>query len=33
MVAKCRDETRLDEKLLNLECSFINLLEENFYVN
>jgi hypothetical protein len=33
MVAKCREKMRLDDKLLNLESSFRELLENNFYVN
>jgi hypothetical protein len=33
MVAKCVEEMRLDEKLLNLESSFRELLERNFCVN
>jgi hypothetical protein len=33
MVAKCREEMRLDEKLLNLVSSFRELLERSFYVN
>jgi hypothetical protein len=33
MVAKCREKIRLDNKLLNLESSFRELLENSFYVN
>jgi hypothetical protein len=33
MVAKCREKTRLDDKLLNLESSFRELLENSFHVN
>jgi hypothetical protein len=33
MVAKCREEIRLDEKLLNLESSFREPLEMSFCVN
>jgi hypothetical protein len=33
MVAKCREKMRLDDKLLNLESSFIELLENSFYIN
>jgi hypothetical protein len=33
MVVKCREEMRLDEKLLNLGSSFRELLEISFYVN
>jgi hypothetical protein len=33
MVAKCREKIRLDDKLLNLESSFRELLENSFYVN
>jgi hypothetical protein len=33
MVAKCREEIKLDEKLLNLESLFRELLEMNFCVN
>jgi hypothetical protein len=33
MVAKCREEIRLDEKLLNLESLFRELLEMSFCVN
>jgi hypothetical protein len=33
MVAKCREKMMLDDKLLNLESSFTELLENNFYVN
>jgi hypothetical protein len=33
MVAKCREEIRFDEELLNLESSFRKLLEMSFYVN
>jgi hypothetical protein len=33
MVVKCREKIRLDEKLLNLESSFRELLERSFYVN
>jgi hypothetical protein len=33
MVAKCREKIRLDDKLLNLERSFRELLENSFHVN
>jgi hypothetical protein len=33
MVAKCKEKIRLDEKLLNLENSFRELLEMSFYIN
>jgi hypothetical protein len=33
MVAKCREKMRLDDKLLNLESSFRELLGNSFYVN
>jgi hypothetical protein len=33
MVAKCREKMRLNDKLLNLESSFRELLENSFYVN
>jgi hypothetical protein len=33
MVAKCREKMRLDDKLLNLESSFRELLENSVYVN
>jgi hypothetical protein len=33
MVAKYREEMRLDEKLLNLVSLFRELLERSFYVN
>jgi hypothetical protein len=33
MVAKYEEVIRLDEKLLNLESSFRELLEMSFYVN
>jgi hypothetical protein len=33
MVANCREEIRLNEKLLNLESLFRELLEMSFYVN
>jgi hypothetical protein len=33
MVAKCREKIRLDDKLLNLENSFRELLENSFHVN
>jgi hypothetical protein len=33
MVVKCREKIRLDEKLLNLESSFRELLERSFFVN
>jgi hypothetical protein len=33
MVAKCREKMMLDYKLLNLESSFRELLENSFYVN
>jgi len=33
MVAKCREKMSLDDKLLNLESSFRELLENSFYVN
>jgi hypothetical protein len=33
MLAKCREKMRLDDKLLNLESSFRELLENSFYVN
>jgi hypothetical protein len=33
MVAKCREKMRLDDKLLNVESSFRELLENSFYVN
>jgi hypothetical protein len=33
MAAKCREKIRLDDKLLNLESSFRELLENSFYVN
>jgi hypothetical protein len=33
MVAKYREKMRLDDKLLNLESSFRELLENNIYVN
>jgi hypothetical protein len=33
MVAKCREEIKLDEKLLNLESLFRELLEISFCVN
>jgi hypothetical protein len=33
MVAKCREKMRLDDKLLNLESSFRELLKNSFYVN
>jgi hypothetical protein len=33
MVVRCREEMRLDEKLLNLGISFRELLERCFYVN
>jgi hypothetical protein len=33
MIAKCREKMRLDDKLLNLESSFRELLDNSFYVN
>jgi hypothetical protein len=33
MVAKCREKMRLADKLLNLEISFRELLENTFHVN
>jgi hypothetical protein len=33
MVAKCREKMGLDDKLLNLESSFRELLENSFHVN
>jgi hypothetical protein len=33
MVAKYREKMRLDDKLLNLENSFRELLENSFHVN
>jgi hypothetical protein len=33
MVAKYREKMRLDDRLLNLESSFRELLENSFYVN
>jgi hypothetical protein len=33
MVAKYREKMRLDDKLLNLESSFRELLENSFYIN
>jgi hypothetical protein len=33
MVAKCREKMRLDDKLLNFESLFRELLENNIYVN
>jgi hypothetical protein len=33
MVAKCREKIRLDERLLNLESLFRELLEMSFCVN
>jgi hypothetical protein len=33
MVTECREKMRLDEKLLNLESSFKELLEKSFYVH
>jgi hypothetical protein len=33
MIAKCREKIRLDDKLLNLESSFREQLENRFYVN
>jgi hypothetical protein len=33
MVAKCREKMRLDDKLLNLESSFRELLENIFHIN
>jgi hypothetical protein len=33
MVAKYREKMRLDDKFLNLESSFRELLENSFYVN
>jgi hypothetical protein len=33
MVIKCREETRLDKKLLNLESLFREPLETSFCVN
>jgi hypothetical protein len=33
MVAKCREKMRLDDKLLNLESLFRELLENSFHVN
>jgi hypothetical protein len=33
MVAKFREEIRLDEKLVNLGSSFIDLLKRSFYIN
>jgi hypothetical protein len=33
MVAKCREKMRLDDKLLNLEISFRELLENSFHIN
>jgi hypothetical protein len=33
MVAKGRDKMRLNDKLLNLESSFRELLENSFHVN
>jgi hypothetical protein len=33
MVAKCREKMRLDDKLLNLESSVRELLENSFHVN
>jgi hypothetical protein len=33
MVAKCREKMRLDDKLLNLESSFRELLENSFHIN
>jgi hypothetical protein len=33
MVVKCREEMRLDKKLLNLVISFKEPLEMSFYVN
>jgi hypothetical protein len=32
MVAKCREKMRLDDKLLNLESLFRELLENSFHV-
>jgi hypothetical protein len=33
MVAKYREKMRLDDKLLNLESSFREPLENSFYIN
>jgi hypothetical protein len=33
MVAKCREKIRLDDKLLNLESLFRELLKNSFHVN
>jgi hypothetical protein len=33
MVAKYTEKIRLDDKLLNLESSFRELLENSFYIN
>jgi hypothetical protein len=33
MIAKYREKMRLDDKLLNLESSFRELLENSFYAN
>jgi hypothetical protein len=33
MVAKYTEKMRLDDKLLNLESSFRELLENSFYIN
>jgi hypothetical protein len=33
MLSKCREEMRLDEKLLNLGSLFRELLERSFYVS
>jgi hypothetical protein len=33
MVAKCREEIRLDEKLLNLKSLFREQLKMSFYLN
>jgi hypothetical protein len=33
MVAKCREKMRLDNKLLNLENSFREPLENSFHIN
>jgi hypothetical protein len=33
MVAKCREKMRLDDRLLNFESLFRELLENSFHVN
>jgi hypothetical protein len=33
MIVKCREKMRLNDKLLNLESLFRELLENSFYVN